>query len=161
MPSLTVWRYPTPLGVDAGELLLRRLEEKGALTVHDAVAVTWMPGADRPEVRRVRHRTAAAAGRGTFWGALVGTLVLAPVAGAAVGATTAAVVARLRHAGVPDETVDALLGALTPGTSALFVVTSDADPAVVGPPLAAGEAELIHADMDDETEAELRRLLDP
>ena len=161
MPSLTVWRYPTPLGVDAGELLLRRLEEKGALTVHDAVAVTWMPGADRPEVRRVRHRTAGAAGRGTFWGALVGTLVLAPVAGAAVGATTAAVVARLRHAGVPDETVDALLGAMTPGTSALFVVTSDADPAVVGPALAAGEAELIHADMDDETEAELRRLLDP
>lgn len=117
MPSLTVWKYPTPLGVDAGELLLRRLEEQGALTVHDAVAVIWMPGADRPEVRRVRHRTAGAAGKGSFWGALVGTLVLAPVAGAAAGASAAAVVSRLRHGGVPDETVDALLHALTPGTS--------------------------------------------
>jgi uncharacterized membrane protein len=161
MPSLTVWRYPTPLGVEAGELLLRRLEERGALTVHDAVTVIWMPGADQPDVRRVRHRTAGAAGRGTFWGALVGTLVLAPVAGAAVGATAAAVASRLRHAGVPAETVSALTGALTPGTSALFVVTSDADPAVVGPAVADTEAELIHAEVDDRTAAELRLLLEP
>ena len=160
MPSLTVWRYPTPLGVDAGELLLRRLEEQGALTVHDAVAVIWMPGADEPEVRRVRHRTAGAAGKGTFWGALVGTLVLAPVAGAAAGATVAAVVSRLRHGGVPDQTVDALLHALTPGTSALFAVTSGADRDVVGPALARSEGELIHAEMDDETADDLRRLLE-
>ncbi|MGY2701254.1 MULTISPECIES: DUF1269 domain-containing protein [unclassified Nocardioides] len=161
MPSLTVWRYPTPLGVDAGELLLRRLEEQDALTVHDAVAVFWMPGAEQPVVRRVRHRAAGAAGKGTFWGALVGTLVLAPVAGAAVGATAATVVSRLRHAGVPAETVDALRGALEPGTSALFVVSSDARPEVVGPALAAGEGTLIHAEMDDETAEELRRLLEP
>ena len=160
MPSLTVWRYPTPLGVDAGELLLKRLEEQHALTVHDAVVVIWMPGADQPQVRHVRHRAAGAAGKGTFWGALVGTLVLAPVAGAAVGATAAAVVSRLRHAGVPDATVDALRDALEPGTSALFVVTSDADPAMVGPAVAAGEGTLIHAEMDDETAEELRRLME-
>jgi uncharacterized membrane protein len=160
MPSLTVWRFPTPLGVEAGELQLRRLEEQGALTVHDAVTVIWMPGAEQPEVRRVRHRAAGAAGKGTFWGALVGTLVLAPVAGAAVGATAAAVVSRLRHAGVPDATVDALQDALSPGTSALFVVTSDAKPEIVGPVVAAGEGTLIHAEMDDKTAEELRRLLE-
>jgi uncharacterized membrane protein len=159
VPSLTVWRFPTPLGADSGELRLKRLEEQGAITVHDAVSVFWMPGADQPEVRRVRHRTAGAAGKGTFWGAVVGTLVLAPVAGAAVGATAAAVAARLRHAGVPHETVEALQGLLTPGTSALFVVTSDAKPEVVGPVIAAGEATLVHAEMDDETADELRRLL--
>jgi uncharacterized membrane protein len=161
MPSLTVWQYPTPLGVDAGELHLKRLEEQGALTIHDAVAVFWMPGADAPEVRRVRHRTARAAGRGTFWGALVGTHGLAPMASAAVGATAAAVVERLRHGGVSDATIDALRGALTPGTSALFVVTSDADPEVVGPALAADEGTLIHAEMDDDTAEALRRLLEP
>jgi uncharacterized membrane protein len=161
VPNLTVWRYPTPLGVDAGELHLKRLEEQGALTVHDAVAVFWMPGAEQPKVRRVRHRRAGAAGRGTFLGALVGTLVLAPVAGAAVGATAGAVVSRLRHAGVPDETVAALRGALSPGTSALFVITSGARPEVVGPVLAADEGTLIHAEMDDETAEELRRLLEP
>lgn len=161
MPSLTVWRYPTPLGADEGELRLRRLEEREAITVHDAVSVFWMPGADQPEVRRVRHRAAGAAGRGTFWGALVGTLVLAPVAGAAVGATAAAVASRLRHAGVPDETVAALRTALEPGTSALFVVTSDARPEVVGPELAGGEGTLIHAEMDDRTAEELRQLLEP
>ena len=51
MVSLTVWRYPTPLGVDAGELRMKSLQEKQALTVHDAVAVIWMPGADAPPFR--------------------------------------------------------------------------------------------------------------
>jgi Protein of unknown function (DUF1269) len=90
VPTQTVWRYPTPLGVDAGELHLKALEERGALRVHDAVAVIW-----------------------------------------------------------------------TPGTSALFVVTSDADPDVVGPVLAADEGTLIHAEVDDDTAEELRRLIEP
>jgi uncharacterized membrane protein len=161
VPTLTVWRYPTPLGVDAGELHLKALEERGALRVHDAVAVIWMPGAERPVVRHLRHRLAGAAGRGTFWGALVGTLVLAPVAGAAAGAAAGAVAERLRSGGVDGRTVEELRNALAPGTSALFVITSDADPDVVGPVLAADEGTLIHAEMDDDTAEELRRLVEP
>jgi len=159
VPNLTVWRYPTPLGVDAGELHLKRLEEQGAIRVHDAVALIWMPDAEQPTVRHLRHRTAAAAGRGTFWGTLAGMLVLTPAAGAAVGATAGAVAERLREGGVDDDTIARLRETLEPGTSALFLVTSDARPEIVGPALAADEGTLVHAEMDDETEAALRRLL--
>lgn len=147
MPSLTVWKYPTPLGVDAGELLLRRLEEQGALTVHDAVAVIWMPGADRPEVRRVRHRTAGAAGKGSFWGALVGTLVLAPRGGRGGRGERGGrgVPAAPRRRAGRDRRRPA--------------ARADARD-VVGPALARSEGELIHAEMDDETAEELRRLME-
>ena len=161
MPSLTVWHFPTPLGVDAGELALRRLVEEDAITVHDAVTAIWMPGAEHPDIRRVRHRTAGAAGRGAFWGALVGTLFLAPGVGAAAGAGTGAVLDRLRRGGVGDGTIEELRSLLTPGTSALFVLSSDARPEAVRRALAGTEATLVHAEMDEETEAELRRMLGP
>lgn len=159
MPSLTVWQYPTPLGVDAGELHLKRLQEQDALTVHDAVAMIWMPGAEEPEVRRLTHDTARAAGRGSVWGALVGTLVLAPVAGAAVGAATAAALARIRRTGIDDDFVSGVRDALRPGTSALFVLSSDARPDLLAEVLARSEATLLQADLDPRISDELRALL--
>ena len=62
MPALTDWRYLAPLGVEAGELQLKVFEEREALRVHGAVAGIWLPGAEQPVVRRLRHRTARAGG---------------------------------------------------------------------------------------------------
>ena len=159
MPNLTIWRFPTPLGVDAGELRLKRLEQQGALTVHDAVAVIWMPRADKPVVRHLRHRRSRKAGQGALWGTVLGTLVLAPVAGAAVGATAGALVEQLRRGGVDEQTIHALSTALVPGTSALVLVASGADPDVVGPEITASGATLVHAEVDDPIAARLQDLL--
>ena len=145
MPNLTIWRFPTAFGVDSAELRLKWLEEQHAIRVHDAVAVIWMPRADKPVVRHLRHRRAAKTGRGALWGAVLGTLVLAPVAGAAVGATAAALTDRLRKGCVDEDTIRSLSTSLTPGTSALVLEASDADPAVVAPVIKALEATLIHA----------------
>jgi uncharacterized membrane protein len=159
MTSLTVWKYPTPLGVDAGELHLKRLEEQDALTVHDAVAMIWMPGAEAPQVRRLRHETTRSAARGSVWGALVGTLVLAPVAGAAVGAAAAAAVDRVRRTGIDDAFVESVRDSLGPGTSALFVLSSDGRPDLVAEFVAATEATLLRAELDPDVSDELRALL--
>jgi uncharacterized membrane protein len=160
MPSLTVWRYPTPFGVDTGELHLKRLEEQDAITVHDAVALIWMPDAEAPEVRRLRHRSARAAGHGGVWGALIGTLVLAPVAGAAVGAAAGAAVDRIRRTGIDDAFVDGLRSALVPGTSALFVLSSDARADRLAEFVAGTEATLLRAELDPDVGDELRALLE-
>jgi uncharacterized membrane protein len=159
MPSLTVWRFSTPLGVDAGELQLKRLQEQQALVVHDAAALIWMPGAEKAELRHLRHDTTKAATTGTIVGGLIGALVLAPVAGAAVGGTAAAAVHRLRHHGISDDFVDSVRAALTPGTSALFVLSSDARPELVAPAVAKLDATLIRAEIGDEVAEELRDLL--
>ena len=61
--------------------------------------------------------------------------------------------------GVDDATLERLRTLLTPGTSALFVLSSGARPEAVQRALAGTEATLVHAEMDEQTEAELRRLL--
>ncbi len=161
MASLTVWRFPTPLGVETGEIALARLQEQGAITVLDAVALTWLPADEHPRVRRLHHDTARSAAVGGFWGAVVGMVVLAPVAGAAVGAAGASLVERLRRTGIDDTFVDGLRDQLGPGTSALFLLSRDADPELVRPVLARTEATLIQATLDDSVTAELAELLVP
>src|SRR6478735_785158 len=159
MPSLTVWSYPTPLGVDAGELHLKRLVEQDALVVHDAIAVIWMPGAEEATVRHLRHDTTRAATKGAALGALIGTVLLVPVAGAAVGGTAAGAWTRLRGHAIDDAFVDQLRESVVPGTSALFVLSSGADAEAVAAVVAASEATLLHADLGDEVPDELRALL--
>ena len=49
-PTLTIWIYDSALGAAAGEVRLRKLQERTALQVHDEVTVTWMPGAHQPRM---------------------------------------------------------------------------------------------------------------
>jgi uncharacterized membrane protein len=150
MPSLTAWPYPTASGAGSGELQLKLLVERGALTVHDAATAVWMPHDPAPRVRRTEHLRAKAAGSGGLWGALAGLVVLNPVAGAAVGAAAGAAVSRLRHAGLDAEFVQRVQEHLTPGTSALLVLSSGADPEQVRKFVEGSEAVLLFAELSEE-----------
>lgn len=161
MTSLTVWRYPTPFGADKGELQLKVLAEEGALVVHDAASIIWMPDAEEPSVRRLRHNTARSAGRGALWGGLVGMLVLNPVAGAAAGAAASAAAHRLRSTGIDPDFLATVREQLVPGTSALIVISSDAREELIRPVLARTEATLIATDMTDDVRRRLDDLLAP
>jgi uncharacterized membrane protein len=163
MPTLTVWQYDTPMGAEAGEVRLKGLQERGALTVHDAITVAWVPGAHQPRVGHLRHATSSAAGKGSLLGALVGMLVLAPAAGAAAGAGVAAVAQRLRGTGIDQEFLEEVTSHLVPGTSALLVLSSDADLEAVRTAiergLARGDVVLLRAELDDDASAALRDLV--
>ena len=77
------------------------------------------------------------------------------------GAAGASLVERLRRTGIDDTFVDGLRDQLGPGTSALFLLSRDADPELVRPVLARTEATLIQATLDDSVTAELAELLVP
>ena len=138
------------------------MQERGAITVQDAVTVAWMPGAHQPRIGHLRHATTGAAGKGSALGALVGLLVLAPVAGAAAGAGIAAVAQRLRGTGIDRAFLENVSAHLVPGTSALLVLSEDADLEVVRPMiqrgLARGDVVLLHAELDDDAPAAIRDL---
>jgi uncharacterized membrane protein len=153
VPSLTVWRYDTPMGADAGALRLKNLEQQGALTVHDAITVTWMPDEKQPRVAHVHHTTAGAAGKGSLLGGLIGLVVLAPAAGAAAGAAIGAAAQKLRGTGVDKSLLQDVHDALEPGTSALVVLSSDADLDAIRPFLDRRDSVLIHAELPPEAEA--------
>jgi uncharacterized membrane protein len=147
MPSLTVWRYDSPMGADAGGVRLKDLEQRGALKVHDAITVTWLKQEDQPRVGQLRHATTAAAGKGTLLGGLIGLVVLAPAAGAAAGAAIGAVAHRLRGTGIDRTLLQEVKEALEPGTSALIVLASDVDLDAIRPFLDRRDSVLIHAEL--------------
>ncbi len=158
MPSVTVWLFPTAFGAETGEVHLTGLVERGALVVHDAAAISWVPSDPEPRVRQLKHLTARAAGKGAMLGAAVGLLLLNPVAGAAVGAAAGAGARRLRDAGISDDFVAEVRAAVKPGTSALFVMSSGADATQLAPILDRSEGVLIRAELSDEGKAVLEEL---
>jgi uncharacterized membrane protein len=158
MTTLTVWKFPSPFGADTGELRLKALRDQGAIVIHDAAVVVWRAEDKEPKVRELRHRRHSKALGGTFWGTLVGSVVLMPIAGAAVGAAAGEVLDKLRSSGIDDSFVRSLREHLSPGTSALFVLSSEADMDRVKDAFHDEDAELIWTDLSEEEAETLRRL---
>jgi uncharacterized membrane protein len=162
--TLTVFHYSSAMGASAGELRLRDLEERGALTVIDAITLVWMPATPKPRVGRLHARAGVGARRGAVLGALAGALVLAPVAGAAAGAGVGALAGRLRHTGIDEEFLEEMGRRLVPGTSALLVLSANADLDAIRPFLergrSRGDVTLMHAVLRDDAPRALREMLD-
>lgn len=157
MTALTVWRYDTPFGAEAGAVRLKSLEDRNIITVHDAITVAWMPRAREPVIGHLHHAAASTAAKGSVLGGLVGMVVLAPLAGAVVGAGIAAAVNRLHRSGIDKHLVDELGSRLTPGSSALVVLSSDGDLDELRPvmeqELERGDVVLLHAELSDDAPA--------
>jgi uncharacterized membrane protein len=148
-PALSVWIYDSAMGAAAGEVRLKNLRQRGALQVHDAITVSWMPGAHQPRIGHLRRETSAAAARSSVLGGLVGLIFLDPAAGAGAGAGIAALAKRLRGTGVDLGFLEEIKARLHAETSALLVLSSDADLDEVRPViergLIRGDVTLMHA----------------
>ena len=117
--TVSVWGFPR--ADDAGDALetLRRLERSEALTVLDAALVSWPEGRGNPRSRQLRN-----AG-GTFWGMLVGLTFFASFLDVAIGEATVALADSMRDLGIDDDFIARIRADITPGTSALFVLTPE------------------------------------
>lgn len=161
--SLTVWNYRSAIGASAGEVRLRNLEEREALTVIDTLCVSWLPGAPKPRIARLRHGAGAARGRrGAVLGGLAAAMVLASVTGASAGARVGALAGRLRRTGIDEAFLEDLERRLVPGTSSLLVLSADADLEALRPVLerghSRGEVTVVHALLRDDATRSLRDL---
>jgi uncharacterized membrane protein len=159
-PTLTVWIYDSAMGAAAGEVRLRDLKSRNALEVHDAVTVSWLPGAHLPRIGHLWRETSAAAARGSVLGGLVDLIFLAPGADSVSGPGVVALAQRLRDTGVDQAFLEEIEAQLRPGTSALVVLSGDADLDEVRPViergLARGDVVLMHALLSDDAPELLR-----
>lgn len=126
MATLTVWKFESTSGASAAEDKLVGLAQEGIVTIHDAATVTWEQGEKKPKTRQLNSTVASGALGGSFWGLLFGLLFFVPLLGAAVGAAAGALSGSLTDVGIDDEFIDRVRREVTPGTSALFLMSSDA-----------------------------------
>ena len=156
MATLTVWRFPTPHGADEAEYTLDQLRKQGLIKVHDAALVLWDIGATKPRTRQLNNLTGAGALGGSFWGLLFGILFFAPLLGVAIGAALGAWAGSMTDVGVDDDFITSVRDKVTPGTSALFLMTSEAVMDQVAEAMAGQEMELISTNLSADQEMALR-----
>ena len=158
MATLTAWKFETPEGAAQAETILVGLSKQQLITVYDAATVEWLPGKKKPKTRQANDLTGAGALGGAFWGLLFGILFFVPLLGLAVGAAAGALGGSLADAGIDDDFIASVKEKVTPGTSALFLLSSDAVMDKVRDAFAGVEAELISTNLSNEDEAKLREV---
>ena len=160
MATLTVWKFDTPQGAEDAHRVLNYQQGKGLVTIHDAAWVEWQPGKRRPKTHQT-HSAAGSAAVGGLWGLLFGLIFFVPVLGVAVGAATGAMRGSLTDVGIDDSFIRTVREEITPGTSALFMLTSDAvvDKLKEHFP-GGGHGQLISTNLSAEQEAALRGAID-
>ncbi len=87
---------------------------------------------------------------------LFGLIFLMPLLGAAVGAAAGALGGKLADIGIDDDFIAEVKEKVTPGTSALFLLSMDEVPERIAARLPGDGAELLHSNLDTEREARLR-----
>ncbi len=156
MATLTAWRFPTPYGADDALLTLEKLQGQALIQVQDAAVVSWEPGRSKPKTREMHSTKKAGALGGGFWGLLFGLIFFVPILGLAIGAATGALFGSLADVGIKDSFINSVREKVTPGTSALFLLSSDAVFDRVKAEFEGSEAQLISTNLSREQEDKLR-----
>ncbi len=126
MSTLSVWRFDSPEGAENAVGTLKGLATQQLVTIHDAATVSWPSEAKKPKTRQLHDLAGSGALGGAFWGMLFGLLFLVPLLGVAIGAAAGALIGKFSDVGIDDDFIKRTRDEITPGTSALFVLTSDA-----------------------------------
>ncbi|GEB61323.1 DUF1269 domain-containing protein [Streptomyces gardneri] len=158
MATLTVWKFDAPEGAGTVEDTLLQLQKQQLIKVIDAATVSWPAEASKPKTKQLNNLTGAGALSGTFWGMLFGLLFFMPLLGAAVGAAAGALGGKMADVGIDDDFIDSVKSKVTPGSSALFLLSADAVVDRVKDAFPNGHAELIQSNLDTEKEAKLREV---
>lgn len=156
MATLSVWKFDTPDGAAQAEAAALDLQSRDLIHVQDAAVVSWEPGKKKPKTKQLNSLTGAGAMGGTFWGMLFGLLFFVPLLGAAVGAAAGALSGAFADAGIDDSFIKRVKANIVPGTSALFIMTTDAVIDKVAEAFRGINAELIETNLSEQQEASLR-----
>ncbi|MEU0934389.1 DUF1269 domain-containing protein [Embleya sp. NPDC005971] len=158
MSTLTVWKFPTAHGAADAEQTLLTLQKQELVRVHDAAVVSWPADAKKPKTKQLNSLTGIGALSGTFWGMLFGLIFFVPLLGAAIGAAAGALGGSMSDVGIDDDFVAEVRRQITPGTSALFVMTSNVVVDRVHEAFGGAQAELVRSNLSNDQEAKLREV---
>ena len=158
MATLSVWKFPDAGGAERAETTLEVLAKQELVSIHDAAVVAWPEGAKKPKTRQLTDLTGAGALGGSFWGLLFGLIFFVPLLGMAIGAGMGALRGSMSDVGIDDDFIKGIRDQVTPGTSALFVLTSGAVMDKVKEAFEGQQMQLIFTNLSNEQEQALREV---
>lgn len=126
MATLSVLKFDCADAADKGLTLVKDLQKQELIKLLDAAIVTWPEGARKPKTRQLYDLACAAAWDGAFWGMLFGLIFFVPFFGAAIGGLLGGLAGHFADYGISDSFIKDVRSKVTQGTSALFLLTSDA-----------------------------------
>jgi uncharacterized membrane protein len=155
MATLTAFKFSTPEG--AGQMLTKveAMQKRQLIKVQDAAIVTWPAGSKKPRTKQLADMAGVGALQGAFWGMLFGLIFFVPFFGMAVGAAMGALAGKFTDYGINDDFIKQTREKVTEGTSALFLMTTQAVTDKVLDELKDFKFELIASNLTKEQEAEL------
>src|SRR3954466_11035478 len=151
MTTFTVWKFPEPDGAAHAEKALKAGAADGLVTIVDHAVMSWPEGDDKPALHHDHDSYRRGAAWGALWGILGGALFAIPVAGVVLGAGIGALAKATAGTGISKGDLERIRTEITPGTSALFLVTENADLDRLGERFHARDSRLISTNL---TEAE-------
>jgi uncharacterized membrane protein len=132
------------------------MQERQLITLQDAAVVSWPVDRKKPQTRQLSGMAGAGAAMGALWGMLFGLIFFVPLLGMAIGAGMGALGGSLADIGIDDDFIKQVREKVTPGTSALFALTSGATEDRVIEELKQFDFEIISTNLPAEQEQKLR-----
>ncbi len=129
MSALTAWRFSGTEGADDAVLRLKQLDAQQVIDVQDAAVIRWPKYAGAPTAQE--HVTAE-------------------------GSKVSSLVRKVSKAGIDSSMVESVKGDLTPGTSALVLLSSDAAIGAVVKAFEGQDMELIRSDLSVQQQDQVR-----
>ena len=155
MSTLSVWKFETTEGANETLNKLAEMYKQQLIQIHDAAVVSWAAGKKRPRTDNYGSMVGKGMVSGAFWGMLFGLIFFIPFFGMAVGATMGALSGKFNDYGINDSFINKVRQEVTEGTSALFLLTSDAVLDRIAEELQGVSVELIHSNLSNEEEMKL------
>jgi uncharacterized membrane protein len=158
MSSLVVIAFDAPDEAQNVLDVLKGQSKYGNISFDDTAVVSKDADGKVHVKNNVSHGTMVATGIGALLGLML-TFIAFPVAGLLAGGAIGAGIGRLMDLGIDGKFVKQVSESIAPGTSALFVLVGDADPAVVRAALKDHHGTVMQTTLSEEAEEELKRAL--
>ncbi|HBX68325.1 MAG TPA: hypothetical protein DEH25_02765 [Chloroflexi bacterium] len=135
-----------------------KLEEQGKIEVLDAVVASRGIGKN-VDIKQTQSAKGKFTKRGAGVGFLAGLLLGGPILGAVGGAAVGAISGSMKDVGIKDDFIEQIAAGLGPNSSAIFLMTQNADMEAVEKTLKPLQARVLTTTLDPEVEAKIKKLL--
>jgi uncharacterized membrane protein len=153
--NLVVVAYDGEETAERARERLLQLQRQALVGLDDAVVVVRRADG-KAKIKQTASLAGAGALSGAFWGLLIGLIFLLPGLGALVGATAGALSGKLVDLGIDDRFIKDVGAAITPGSSALFLLIHQATPERVIAEMKEFGGTIVQTNLSAEDEAALK-----